>query len=120
MTIDLEVGEDPYADAVSWFSYQYGSAVPEILPDLPGWRLLEGEGNDLDAAEAVVIDVLGELVDHEEAVGWREPLVQCPGCELELPERDLAAQVAHMQTHHPDVVTERRAESERWAGWEDE
>lgn len=63
LTIDLDVGEKPYEDAVSWFIHQYDSVTPERLG---------GEDNHLEATEAVVLDVLGaELLDHDQAVGWR-------------------------------------------------
>lgn len=64
LTLDLDVGDAPYQDAVSWFIYQYSSVVPERLG---------GEGNGLDATEAVVLDVLeAELLNHDQApVGWR-------------------------------------------------
>lgn len=64
LTLDLDVGDAPYLDAVSWFIHQYGSEVPERLG---------GEGNVLGATEAVVLDVLSaELLDHDQApVGWR-------------------------------------------------
>jgi hypothetical protein len=42
----------------------------------------------------------------------------CPGCGLELPEDDLAAQSAHMQTEHPEIIAERVAEAAKWDGWE--
>jgi hypothetical protein len=45
--------------------------------------------------------------------------VKCPGCELELPEDDIRAQIAHMNAAHPDLVAKRQAEAARWDGWED-
>lgn len=64
LSIDLDVGEAPaYADAVAWFIHQYGSVTPELLG---------GDGGDVDAIEAVVLDVLGAgLADHDQAVGWQ-------------------------------------------------
>lgn len=35
------------------------------------------------------------------------PDAQCPGCDLRLPEADLAGQVAHMNEAHPEIVAER-------------
>jgi hypothetical protein len=46
------------------------------------------------------------------------PTGQCPGCSLVLPEDDLVGQSAHMQECHPEIIAERRRESARWDGWE--
>jgi hypothetical protein len=45
--------------------------------------------------------------------------IRCPGCDVELEERQLREQAEHMVEHHPEIVAERRAEAERLAGWED-
>jgi hypothetical protein len=50
----------------------------------------------------------------------KAPSVKCPGCSLELHEDDLRGQFRHMKACHPEIVAERRAESDRWDGWEDE
>lgn len=34
-------------------------------------------------------------------------LVACPGCGLELPEVDSAAQIRHMQAEHPEIIRAR-------------
>lgn len=47
-------------------------------------------------------------------------MIQCPGCSVELPEQDIAAQREHMEREHPEIVAERRAESARWDGWEND
>lgn len=47
-------------------------------------------------------------------------VVRCPGCGMWLPEEDLQMQAAHMESEHPEIVEERRAESARWDGWENE
>ncbi|OGE83731.1 MAG: hypothetical protein A3B23_02055 [Candidatus Colwellbacteria bacterium RIFCSPLOWO2_01_FULL_48_10] len=44
-------------------------------------------------------------------------VVKCPGCPLELSENDMAAQRAHMDTQHPEIVAKRLAEVERLRGW---
>ena len=36
-----------------------------------------------------------------------EKYVRCPGCSAELPINDLAAQVAHMETFHPQLIAQR-------------
>lgn len=46
--------------------------------------------------------------------------MQCPGCDLELPDDEILAQMQHMETAHPEIIAERRAEAARWDGWEDE
>lgn len=33
--------------------------------------------------------------------------VKCPGCELELPEDDVQAQIQHMESRHPDLIASR-------------
>lgn len=44
----------------------------------------------------------------------------CPGCDLELPEEDLRAQVEHMEAEHPEIVAARleaagfRRDGDRW------
>lgn len=43
---------------------------------------------------------------------------KCPGCPLELPDDDLASQMRHMSSEHPEIIAERRAEAARWDGWE--
>lgn len=35
-------------------------------------------------------------------------MIKCPGCDLELPEDDVRAQVRHMQQKHPEIGDERR------------
>lgn len=47
-------------------------------------------------------------------------MTQCPGCDVELPEDDLLGQIRHMETEHPEIIEERRAEAARWDGWESE
>jgi hypothetical protein len=49
-----------------------------------------------------------------------ENLLQCPGCDLLLPEDDLAAQMDHMTRFHGEIVAGRQAEADRWAGWEND
>lgn len=38
-------------------------------------------------------------------------MVKCPGCSLELPENDLAAQMTHMDKYHPEIIAQRRREA---------
>jgi hypothetical protein len=47
-------------------------------------------------------------------------MIQCPECPVELEEADFEGQALHMLTQHPEVVTERLAESHRWDGWEND
>ncbi len=35
------------------------------------------------------------------------PTIKCPGCDLQLPEDDLNAQVQHMEQFHPEIIGER-------------
>lgn len=46
-------------------------------------------------------------------------LIKCPVCSLKLPEADLVAQRAHMESEHPEMIEQRRREAARWDGWED-
>ena len=39
-----------------------------------------------------------------------EAMIRCPGCRLELPAGDLAAQVAHMEVEHPEIIAGRLEE----------
>ena len=36
-------------------------------------------------------------------------MVACPDCGFELPEKDFAAQWAHMDANHPEIIAQRRA-----------
>lgn len=36
-----------------------------------------------------------------------EEMVSCPGCGMELPERDSQAQIEHMQAEHPEIIEAR-------------
>lgn len=36
--------------------------------------------------------------------------VKCPGCDLELPESELRAQVTHVSENHPEIVSRRLLE----------
>lgn len=33
--------------------------------------------------------------------------IRCPGCDLELPEDDVRAQKAHLESRHPEIIAER-------------
>lgn len=33
--------------------------------------------------------------------------IQCPGCDLKLPEDDVRAQQEHMEREHPEIIAER-------------
>lgn len=48
-------------------------------------------------------------------------LIPCPApaCDLLLDEDDMADQMFHMISFHPEIVAERRKEAARWDGWED-
>lgn len=46
--------------------------------------------------------------------------VKCPGCDLVLDGTDLNGQRRHMEEYHPEIVAERRADSARWDGWEND
>lgn len=36
-----------------------------------------------------------------------DEMVACPGCGLELPEVDSAAQIRHLRTEHPEIINAR-------------
>lgn len=40
-------------------------------------------------------------------------MVKCPGCNLELPENNTAAQVRHMEECHPELIEERLQKVDR-------
>ena len=37
----------------------------------------------------------------------KKRMVKCPGCGHELPEEDVHAQIAHMESRHPDIIADR-------------
>ncbi len=41
-------------------------------------------------------------------------LIKCPACNIKLPKKDLHAQIAHMEEHHPDVIAERLRDIDHW------
>lgn len=46
------------------------------------------------------------------ATSSQDKLIKCPGCDVKLPERDLHAQIAHMDKYHPDIIAARRYDAE--------
>ncbi len=60
--------------------------VPENLDDIQGW-----------------ISWAEKMLEVDSAAG----MVKCPGCDLKLPKDDLAAQMAHMDECHPEIISER-------------
>lgn len=40
--------------------------------------------------------------------------IKCPGCDLELPEDDLGAQVEHMEQNHPEIIIQRLKKEGLW------
>ena len=43
-----------------------------------------------------------------------------PSCEVDIADDDTAAQRAHLEAEHPEIIAERLAEFHRWDGWVDE
>ncbi len=60
--------------------------VPENLDDIHGWTSWAEKMLEVDSAAG---------------------MVKCPGCDLKLPKDDLAAQMAHMDAYHSDIISER-------------
>lgn len=86
---------------------------------------LRGPGLEMKEADRVVswrLVPCGHVVDEvwfdEEGNVRCSVRSRCPGCEVSLPEADLAGQARHMTEQHPEIVEERRRESARWDGWE--
>jgi hypothetical protein len=61
VTIDMEVGDDPRADAITYFVHQYDVAQADETFDIPEW------------VEQVVLDELQfDLIDdHDMLAHWR-------------------------------------------------
>jgi hypothetical protein len=67
VTLDLEVGDQTHADAVSYFIYQYGSTM---RPEQP-WANVEVPTSDdtAEGVEAVMLDVIQDVCDMGEIDG---------------------------------------------------